>query len=78
MAITKLRKRGTLLTITSQMTPRVGYAVNYMGKFKPAKSGKSKETANPKAQGAIPCLILIVGGILMIALLFYGMMTSVK
>lgn len=49
-----------------------------MAKFKPAKSGKSKEPVNPKAQGAIPCLILIIGGILMVALLFYGMMSSAK
>jgi hypothetical protein len=47
-----------------------------MAKYKPAKSGKSKETFNPKAQGAIPCLILIIGGFLLISLLFYGMMTS--
>jgi hypothetical protein len=49
-----------------------------MAKFKPAKGGKSKETGNPKAQGAIPCLILIIGGLLLIAVLFYGMMTSTK
>lgn len=50
-----------------------------MARFKPAKSGKkSKETLSPKAQGAIPCLILIIGGFLLISLMFYGMMTSAK
>jgi hypothetical protein len=49
-----------------------------MAKFKPAKSGKPAPSVNPKAQGAIPCLILIIGGLLMVALLFYGMISSAK
>ena len=44
-----------------------------MAKFKPAKPGKKKES---KIQGAIPCLILLVSGILLLSLLFYGMLKS--
>jgi len=49
-----------------------------MAKFKPAKGDKAKPAISPKAQGAIPCLIVIVGGILLISLLFYGMITSAR
>ncbi|MBY0504939.1 MAG: hypothetical protein K2X03_13590 [Bryobacteraceae bacterium] len=46
-----------------------------MAKYKPAKTGK-KPVLSPKAMGAIPCLVVIFLGFLMIALLLYGMMTS--
>jgi hypothetical protein len=65
-----------LLSLHRKRATAGGLACNNMGKFKPAKGEKSKEAINPKAQGAIPCLVLILGGLVMIALLFYGMMTS--
>ena len=46
-----------------------------MAKYKPAKGGK-KPTLSPNAMGAIPCLVVIVIGFLMIGLLLYGMMRS--
>ena len=43
-----------------------------MAKFKPAK-GKAQPAS---ARGAIPCLILIVSGMLLVALLFYMFLRS--
>lgn len=39
-----------------------------MGKFKLAKG---KKPSAPRAQGAVPCLILIVLGFLLVSLVFY-------
>jgi len=43
-----------------------------MAKFKPAKSGKKA----PKARGMIPCLILLVSGMLLLSLLFWALLRS--
>ena len=45
-----------------------------MAKFKPAR-GKQ---APPSARGAIPCAILIVTGMLLVALLFYSVLKSTQ
>jgi hypothetical protein len=42
-----------------------------MGKFKPARGRKA---APPKARGAIPCLILIVMGLLLMYALFVSVL----
>lgn len=42
-----------------------------MPKFKPAR-GKPKQTAS--AKGAIPCVILILAGMALLAILFYLVM----
>ena len=44
-----------------------------MAKFKPA--GKKKKTANPRP-GAIPCILVVVLGIVLISLLFYAILRS--
>ena len=44
-----------------------------MGKFKLVR-GKTKTASS--AKGAVPCLILIVGGIALIGILFYYVMKS--
>ncbi len=44
-----------------------------MGKFKLAR-GKTKATTSSK--GALPCLILIIGGMALIGILFYYVMKS--
>jgi hypothetical protein len=44
-----------------------------MGKFKPARKKKSK-TRQPS--GAIPCVILLISGIVLISLLFYAILRS--
>lgn len=43
-----------------------------MAKFKPAKAGKKK----PKRQGMIPCLILLISGMVLVSLLFWAMLKS--
>lgn len=45
-----------------------------MAKFKPA--GKRKTTPERSNKSAIPCLILILGGIALISLLFYEILKS--
>jgi hypothetical protein len=44
-----------------------------MAKFKPAGSRKKAATSNARA---IPCLIVIVGVLLVLSLLFYEMLKS--
>jgi hypothetical protein len=45
-----------------------------MGKFKPARKKKSKPT---KPGGAIPCVIVLLSGIVLLSLLFYAILKSV-
>jgi hypothetical protein len=45
-----------------------------MAKFKPA--GKKKKGGTARPGGAIPCLILVVMGIALMSLLFYGILRS--
>ncbi|HXG34024.1 MAG TPA: hypothetical protein VNJ11_11705 [Bryobacteraceae bacterium] len=52
--------------------PRKGLFV--MGKFKPAKP--KKRTKPSSAVGAIPCLVLLVTGIVLLSLLFYSILKS--
>ncbi len=50
-----------------------------MAKYKPLKSAKGKKAAAAPVKGnwkAIPCLVLIVGGVALVCLLFYSMMKS--
>ena len=44
-----------------------------MAKFKPVSKTKRKTS---KTRGLIPCLILIVGGIVLFSLFFYAMLRS--
>lgn len=46
---------------------------NFMAKFKPAGS---KKTAAKSARSAIPCLVLVVLGIVIMCLLFYYSLQS--
>jgi hypothetical protein len=47
-----------------------------MAKFKPVKNGPKKPAGpSPQAQGAIPCLI-IIAGLVLVSVVFYGVMTS--
>jgi len=43
-----------------------------MAKYRPARSGKK----TPKARGMIPCLILLVSGMILLSLLFWAVMRS--
>jgi hypothetical protein len=43
-----------------------------MSKFKLAKSGKKTR----KAQGMIPCLILLISGMVLLSLLFWAVLRS--
>jgi len=45
-----------------------------MAKFKTAK-GKAKQRAT---KGLIPCLLIIIGGIALVSMLFYGMLSSAR
>ncbi len=45
-----------------------------MAKFKPA--GKKKKSSTTRPGGVIPCIILVVLGIALMSLLFYGMLRS--
>lgn len=45
-----------------------------MAKFKPAKGKKNQPAAS--AKGAIPCLVVILGGMLLLFLLFNAMVKS--
>lgn len=45
-----------------------------MAKFKPIN--KNKAASGPPRPGAVPCAIVILGGILLFALLFYGALSS--
>lgn len=45
-----------------------------MGKFRPAKP--KKRTKPSSAVGAIPCLVLLVTGIVLLSLLFYSILKS--
>ncbi len=47
-----------------------------MAKYKAAKTGNKKPQLSANAMGAIPCLVVIVGFILLAMLLLYGMMSS--
>lgn len=48
-----------------------------MAKMKPVKSGPKKPAGpSPQAQGAIPCLIIIIAGLILVSAVFYGIMTS--
>ena len=47
-----------------------------MAKYKAAKPGNKKPQLSANAMGAIPCLVVIVGFILLAMLLLYGMMSS--
>lgn len=54
-----------------------------MAKLKPSlKSSKGKETKKVDhvrdAKGAIPCLLLVIGGILLLGWLFSAMLQSAK
>ena len=42
-----------------------------MGKYKAAGSAKSKATTAKSVRSAIPCLVLIVGGIAALCFMFY-------
>ena len=46
-----------------------------MAKYKPAKGAKPAQLS-PKAMGAIPCLVVIFAGFVLMGLLLYGMMSS--
>jgi len=43
-----------------------------MAKYKPA--GRKKAAAAPKARGALPCIFIVILGIALMVLLFYGML----
>jgi len=45
-----------------------------MAKFKPVKKGKKSKTAAPS--GAIPCVVLLISGIVFLSLLFYVILKS--
>jgi len=45
-----------------------------MAKFKTAK-GKPKQRPT---KGLVPCLLLIISGIALVSMLFYGMLSSAK
>jgi hypothetical protein len=45
-----------------------------MAKLKPA--GKKKKTSNARPGGVIPCIFLVVLGIALMSLLFYGILRS--
>ncbi|MBI3208631.1 MAG: hypothetical protein HYZ37_06995 [Candidatus Solibacter usitatus] len=47
-----------------------------MAKFKPA--GKKKGGSGATGPGAVPCVILIVGGIILVTLLFYAILGSAR
>jgi hypothetical protein len=62
----------TLLQTPSNIRARKRLFI--MGKFRPAKP---KRKAKPStAVGAIPCLILLVTGIVLLSLLFYSILKS--
>lgn len=43
-----------------------------MGKFKPA----GKKTKPPPRPGAVPCVILVISGMVLLSLLFYSILKS--
>ncbi len=45
-----------------------------MGKFKPARPKGSK--APPGKPGALPCVVLVISGMVLLSLLFYLVMSS--
>ncbi len=47
-----------------------------MAKFKPVKKGGGK--AGPVNPGALPCVIIVIGGILLVSALFYAALSSGK
>jgi hypothetical protein len=49
-----------------------GDTIAVMGKFRPAK-GKAKKTRAP--QGGVPCVILVISGMLLVGLFLYYVMT---
>ena len=57
----------------SQPSPAPVYTGIFMAKFKPAGS---KKTAAKSARSAIPCLVLVVLGIVIMCLLFYYSLQS--
>ena len=44
-----------------------------MGKYKPARGKAKKESSS---RGAVPCVILLIAGMLLLFVLFYSMMKS--
>lgn len=47
-----------------------------MAKFKPVKKGGGKkQPANP---GALPCVVIVISGILLLSMLFYWVLSSGK
>jgi len=42
-----------------------------MAKYKLAEQNKSKATNAKSMKGAVPCLVLIIGGIAILCLMFY-------
>jgi len=47
-----------------------------MAKFKPAGRNKQKAPAPSPTRGLIPCAILVIGGIALFSLFFYGFLRS--
>lgn len=48
-----------------------------MAKFKPAGKPKGKETPKAvQAQKLVPCLILVIGGIVLFSMFFYAFLKS--
>lgn len=46
-----------------------------MAKFKPAKGGK-KDKAPAPTRGVVPCLIVVIGAMVLVFLLFRAMVSS--
>ncbi len=47
-----------------------------MAKLKPAKGGKSKQGEAKSFVGAVPCLVLIIGGLVLVFVLLNAMLRS--
>jgi hypothetical protein len=50
-----------------------GDTIAFMAKYKPAR-GKSKASTAP--QGGLPCVILVIGGMILVMLFLYFVMTG--
>jgi hypothetical protein len=46
-----------------------------MAKFKPVRA---KKKSTPRPQGALPCAILLIGGLILLMLFVYWIMASAK
>jgi hypothetical protein len=56
--------------------PQRGDTIAFMAKFKPARGKKRSST--PAPQGGLPCVILLIGGIVLVMLFLYWILSSTR